>query len=286
MKKENHIKVRFSTILLCIPAILLCAAPCGAGEVASGDILNVGTQINDYLYVFGTRNLYPGACVDYGIYAFNGSIVNIYGGEIGTGFYIMTMGSTSTAVVTVYGTGFELDGVDIDPSASKFNGVLTGTYGGENGGPISLKFISSVPIHLVNLDDDEVDIDIKPGGNPNNINLRSNGVVPVAVLTKNGFNASTVDPDSVEFAGAEPVRWKLEDVDEDGDLDMLFHFKTQDLRKDDENNPEGLDVNSTEATLTATLIVTTTSAMTSEATSGEAIQGTDEVCIRSGKNKK
>jgi len=111
MKKKNHIKVRFSTILLCILAILLCTAAYGAPHnsldytVDVEDVLNVSTQINDYLYVLGTVNLYPGAYVDYGIYAFNGSTVNIYGGELGTGYSIRLMGINSTAVVTVYGTG-------------------------------------------------------------------------------------------------------------------------------------------------------------------------------------
>ena len=86
-----------------------------------------------------------------------------------------------------------------------------------------------------------VEIDIKPGSDPNSINLKSKGVVPVAVLTTADFDAGTVDPETVLFAGAEPVRWTMEDVDEDGDMDMLFHFKTQDLN---------LDENSIDATLT------------------------------------
>jgi len=45
----------------------------------------------------------------------------------------------------------------------------------------------------------EVDIDIKPGSDPNSINLKSKGVVPVAVLTTDGFDASTVDPETVGF---------------------------------------------------------------------------------------
>ncbi len=130
-----------------------------------------------------------------------------------------------------------------------------------------------------------MEIDIKPGSDLNSINLKSKGVVPVAVLTKNGFVASTIDPESVEFAGASPERWKLEDVDGDGDDDMLFHFKTEELLKDDDN-PKGLDANSTEATLRATLIGTMPSAMMSETTAGTVIEGTDEVCIKSGKNKK
>jgi len=86
-----------------------------------------------------------------------------------------------------------------------------------------------------------VPIDIKPGSCPNSINLKSKGVVPVAVLTANGFDASTVAPETVEFAGALPKRWTLEDADGDGDEDMLFHFRTQELN---------LTESSTEATLT------------------------------------
>ncbi len=74
-----------------------------------------------------------------------------------------------------------------------------------------------------------VTIDIKPGSNTNSINLESKGVTPVAVLTTDDFDAGTIDPGTVLFATASPVRSTMEDVDGDGDDDMLFHFKTQDL---------------------------------------------------------
>jgi ELWxxDGT repeat protein len=86
-------------------------------------------------------------------------------------------------------------------------------------------------------------IDIKPGSSPNSINLRSRGRVPVAVLTTANFDASTIDPVTVLFAGASPLRWVIEDVDLDGDLDLLFHFKTLELN---------LDVSSSEAMLSGT----------------------------------
>ena len=103
-----------------------------------------------------------------------------------------------------------------------------------------------------------VDVDIKPGSYPNSINLGSKGVVPVAVLTTGDFDASTVDPVTVQFADAFPLRWVMEDVDHDGDLDLLFHFKTQELN---------LDMNSTEATLIG------------ETFDGMPIQGMDTVKI-------
>ena len=283
MKKKNHIRMRFSTLLLCCLAILLCTAAYGEHNpyytVEVGDVLNVGTDPDmdvdriekDYLYVYGTVNLYPGAYVYGGIYAVDGSAVNIYAGELGADYSIMLLTINSTpAVVTVYGTGFAVDGDLLDTSATQFTvdpfGVLTGSY--ENGAPIHLLFHSSVPIHLVNLDPEvEIEIDIKPGSNTNSINLKSKGVVPVAVFTiAGGLDAGTIDPGTVLFAGASPERWKLCDVDDDGDKDMLFHFKTQELVE--------LDKDSTKATLTGTTF------------GGEDIELTDEVRIVPQKKKK
>jgi hypothetical protein len=72
-----------------------------------------------------------------------------------------------------------------------------------------------------------VNIDIKPGSYPNSINLKSKGVIPVAILTSEDFDATTVDPDTVVFADASPVQYAVEDVDHDGDHDLILHFRTQ-----------------------------------------------------------
>jgi len=79
-----------------------------------------------------------------------------------------------------------------------------------------------------------VSIDIKPGSCPNSINPNTKGVVSVAILTTPNFDATTVDPSTVLFVGATPLRWTIEDVwsgegvPPDGDLDLLLFFKTQD----------------------------------------------------------
>jgi hypothetical protein len=87
----------------------------------------------------------------------------------------------------------------------------------------------------------EVEIDIKPGSFPNSINLKNKGVIPVAILTTVDFDAATVDPTTVEFAEASAVHAALEDVDDDGYLDMILQFNTQDTN---------IEAGDTEATLT------------------------------------
>jgi len=76
----------------------------------------------------------------------------------------------------------------------------------------------------------EVEIDIKPGSFPNSINLDSQGVIPVAILTTDDFDAHFVDGKTVRFGPqeAQAEHWALEDVDSDGDEDMILHFRTQD----------------------------------------------------------
>jgi hypothetical protein len=77
----------------------------------------------------------------------------------------------------------------------------------------------------------DVEIDIKPGSDPNCFNNNGHGVIPVAILTTDSFDASTVDPLSLSLDGA-GVQEKgksgnigsLEDVDSDGDLDLVVHF--------------------------------------------------------------
>ncbi|MHA2298637.1 MAG: PKD domain-containing protein [Candidatus Hodarchaeales archaeon] len=92
-----------------------------------------------------------------------------------------------------------------------------------------------------------VDIDIKPGSFPNSINPDKNGVIPVAILNEGGFDPAMVDVNTVVFGPnkARPVHWAFEDVDNDGDIDLILHFKTKDT---------GIQSGDTSATLEADLI--------------------------------
>ncbi|MCK5504657.1 MAG: DUF1566 domain-containing protein [Thermodesulfovibrionia bacterium] len=79
-----------------------------------------------------------------------------------------------------------------------------------------------------------VNIDIKPGSEPNSINLSSGGVIPVAILSRDSFDATTINPETVSLAEARVKmvgkRGKYlcheEDVDDDGLLDLVCQVNT------------------------------------------------------------
>ena len=110
-----------------------------------------------------------------------------------------------------------------------------------------------------------VAIDIKPGSPENTVNLGSQGVTKVAILGSEGFDATQVDPLTVELADA-TVRVKgngqaqttLQDTNGDGFLDLVLHMET-----------EGFSL--TEGDVSATLTGTTFG--------GEDIEGEDLIRV-------
>ncbi len=113
-------------------------------------------------------------------------------------------------------------------------------------------------------------IDIKPGSDINTINLKSKGVVPVAILTTADFNALDVDPQTIMFAGVHPVKWATEDVDGDGYSDIVLQFKTADLQF----NAGNLKISSTGET---------EAVLTGDTLDGTPFSGTDTVNLIHGK---
>lgn len=107
-----------------------------------------------------------------------------------------------------------------------------------------------------------VNVDIKPGSTTNPINLQSRGVIPVAILSTATFDAATIDPASVTFGPSQATSTQnsLEDVNGDGRLDLVLHFRTQQT---------GIQPGDTQACLTG------------ETTSGVPIQGCDTIHTRS-----
>lgn len=119
-----------------------------------------------------------------------------------------------------------------------------------------------------------VAINIKPGSDPNSINLGSRGGIPVAILTTDDFDAADVDPATVTLGNDEgndtsvatrrngSLKASLDDVDNDGDRDLILHFNTQALVRNG-----SLDANSTELILNGATF------------GGQAIEGSDGVNI-------
>ncbi len=109
------------------------------------------------------------------------------------------------------------------PSSINLNGPFVAFGSLEFPPAASLRVTDGVPL---------ISIDIKPGSFPNSINPRSKGRIAVAILTTTTFDVTTVDPSTVLFGvtgtEAAPVHFALEDVDGNGDPDMILHFNTQD----------------------------------------------------------
>jgi hypothetical protein len=105
-----------------------------------------------------------------------------------------------------------------------------------------------------------VTIDVKPDSVPNSINPQSQGVIPVAILTTDTFDATTMDSTTVRFGAtgteAAPVQSAVADVDGDGDTDLILHFKTQDT-----------DIRCGD----------TSASLTGETFDGQAIEGSDAI---------
>ena len=97
-------------------------------------------------------------------------------------------------------------------------------------------FAGTIPVFAQEEPHFPVTIDVKPGGFPNPINLKSNGVIPVALFGAADFNVRDVIIGTVGLhphdrpAGAiPPVRYAFEDVNKDGFMDIIFQFSTQAL---------------------------------------------------------
>jgi hypothetical protein len=124
-----------------------------------------------------------------------------------------------------------------DPQAIVFlsmfdplTGVTTDVVTAEGAAALDLDF-SPVVVEAV-------EIDIKPGGDPNSINPMSDGVIPVAILGSDTFDVADVDAATLAFGpdGAAPAHDlsdptefadHLEDVDGDGFTDLMAHFRIE-----------------------------------------------------------
>ena len=249
---------------------------------SSDDPCDLDATHDDYIAVFngGLLNLLPGGYASLGIYVNTGGYINIYGSHEYSATDTSVQIAPSANVIlftdsigyiqleTASGPYATLDGTTIIvDSTNGWTGKLTWIYEG-NQYSLNIGTSSDITVEIVGGSDTiAVDIDIKPGSYPNSINLGSKGVVPVAILSTSTFDANTVDPDTVELAGADvAVRGKSnkllaheEDVNDDGLMDLVCQVETENL--DPDQLQEGYAI------------------LTGSTYDGQAIEGSDEITI-------
>jgi len=122
----------------------------------------------------------------------------------------------------------QVDNGDWTALAAGFQGL------GDEVGPYTLTITLSGPGFI---NDIQVDIDIKPGSDPNSINTKSMGVVPVAILGSGSFDVTDIDVATLDFEGASPKHDlsdpliyadHLQDVNLDGFVDLVSHYPQKD----------------------------------------------------------
>src|SRR5262249_40574485 len=75
-------------------------------------------------------------------------------------------------------------------------------------------------------------VDIRPKKDANRINSNSDKDINVVIFSVNGFDATSVDPNTVRFGAtgmeAAPISGAIRDVDGNGHFDMVLRFAIQD----------------------------------------------------------
>ena len=176
---------------------------------------------------------------------------------------VMTINSNSASELTgtnsdprqlINGVSYSMHQVDVADGTLSLFGTTTGSS-------YSCAGLSGLQISPIST----VEIDIKPGSDPNCFNINGHGVIPVAVLGAEDFDVTDIDLTSLSFGGLE-VRMRgnkgpLCSVDYSNDdpyLDLICQF---------EDDSSMWVPGDGEATLTGDLF------------DGTSIEGSDSICI-------
>ncbi len=146
-------------------------------------------------------------------------------------FHVFTIEWSPTEIA------FHIDGVEKARAAFESNNLIPVGLWNDRPGIMQTDWVEVINVV-------PVIIDIKPGSDPNSINPSSKGVIPVALLSTDSFDAMMVDPETVKFGtnGMQtiPAHYGMEDINEDGMVDYIFHFRTQQTGIDCDTESAGL----------------------------------------------
>jgi len=194
----------------------------------SGNLVPALSPNGQFLF---TSNLSAG--VNSFLVASDGAVTAVTGSPFSAGLGLSSGVAVNKAGTLLYVSDFLSNLVSVMQVAS--DGTLMLAPGspvttGQSGGLFSLAaFPPQTCVSAL-----QVPIDIKPGSVPNSINPKSKGTIPVAILSSSSFDAvNRVDASSLTFGetGNEPslafCDSSGEDVNGDGLLDLVCHFKTQ-----------------------------------------------------------
>ena len=163
------------------------------------------------------------------------------------GDWAMNTGEPGISNVTVTLSGVAVDEVKTAGDGTySFTGISAGMYTvveTDPGGYVSTT-PNKVSVVIVDADaqvdfgdyiDPGLPVDVKPGSDVNPLNLKSNGVLPVAILGSETFDVEQIDPASLSLEGVAPLRWSYEDVAGHSDVGLV----DPDINGDDEEIPDG-----------------------------------------------
>lgn len=182
----------------------------------------------------------------------------------GTYDIVITLQATSdtsgTAYMTINGEsqGFYVPGwhsgpADLMPAGMTFTGDMTlmqvfyGLYGY---GATHTVVFEDITVQGCRVD---VNIDIKPGSDPNSINLKSKGLLPIAIFGSDTVDVTEIVPSTIKIgtvglatrgSSKNKLAFSFEQVNEDEDMDMMVFFEIQQLA------PEELDASTQQLILT------------------------------------
>lgn len=158
-----------------------------------------------------------------------------------------------------HGVGSQESFVTVDINGDGTTDIVTNRM--VNGQGDGFEVLLRIPSHLL------VDIDIKPGSDPNCFNVNGHGVIPVAVLGSPELNVSHIKTDdtlsfnglAVRVRGNKGPLCSMEDSNGDEFLDLVCHFED-----DPSQWLEGTEE---------------TAILKGELVDGTPIEGTDSICI-------